>query len=188
MEAKELIKVGLENAKRITDRTLDGLSTAELSWHPKPDANSIGLIYFHMVRSEDGFVNHIVQGKTPVWEKDKWYLKLNKDIKDTGAHYTTEQVANFVVPDMKDIQAYADAVRKQTLKYLKGLTPEDLDKKVVLPPPPPPPKNADGTTPPPHKPPFKNIAGILLLFTVSHLAEHAGEISYIRGLKRGMDK
>jgi len=140
MEAKELIKVGLENAKRITDRTLDGLSTAELSWHPKPDANSIGLIYFHMVRSEDGFVNHIVQAKTPVWEKDKWYLKLKKDIKDTGAHYTAEQVANFVVPDMKDIQAYADAVRKQTLKYLKGLTPQDLDKKVVLPPPPPLPK------------------------------------------------
>ena len=188
MEANELIKAGLENAKRITDRTLDGLTPEELSWHPRPDANSIGLILFHMARSEDGFLNHIIQGKKPLWETGKWYQKLNKDINDNGAHYTAEQVANFVVPDLKDIQAYADAVRKQTLKYLKDLTTEDLDRKVVLPPPPQPPKNADGTTPPPHRPPFKNIIGILWLFTVSHLAEHAGEISYIRGLKRGMDK
>ena len=188
MEAKELVKFGLENTKKITDKTLDGLTPAELSWHPKPDANSIGLIIFHMARSEDGFVNHIIQGKTPIWETGKWYLKLNKDIKDTGAHYTAEQVNNFIVPDLKDIQAYADTVRKQTLKYLKDLTPQDMDRKVVLPPPPQPPKNADGTTPPPHKPPFENIVGILLLYTVSHLAEHAGEISYIRGLKRGLDK
>jgi hypothetical protein len=27
-----------------------------------------------------------------------------------------------------------------------------------------------------------------LMFTVMHMAQHAGEISYIRGLKRGMDK
>ena len=188
MEAKELIKLGLENAKRATDRTLDGLTAAELNWHPRPDANSIGLIIFHMARSEDGFVNHIIQGKAPIWETGMWYQKLNKDVNDTGAHYTAEQVANFVIPDMRDIQAYTDAVRKQTLKYIKDLTPEDLDRKVVLPPPPPPIKNADGTTPPPHRPSFKNIVGELLLFTVSHQAEHAGEISYIRGLKRGMDK
>ena len=57
---------------------------------------------------------------------------------DGGAHYTAEQVAAFVVPDLKDLFAYAEAVRKDTLEYLKGLKPKDFDKKVNLPPPPAP--------------------------------------------------
>jgi len=28
----------------------------------------------------------------------------------------------------------------------------------------------------------------MLLMTVTHSAQHAGEISYLRGLQRGMDK
>ncbi len=134
MEAKEIIKAGFENSKRSVDRTLDGLTKEELSWHPRPDANSIGLILFHMARSEDTFVNARIQGKATVWESGKWYQKLNKAINDTGAHYTPEQVAAFVVPDMKDLQAYVDAVRKQTMDYLKDATPEKLDRKVDLPP------------------------------------------------------
>ena len=189
MEAKELIKAGLGNSKRIVDRTLDGLTKEELSWHPRPDANSIGLILFHMARSEDTFVNARIQGKPLIWVSGKWYQKLNKTINDTGSHYTEEQVATFVAPELKDLLAYSDAVRKQTLKYLTNMTPEKLDKKVDLPPMPHPPQNsADGKSAPPVRPPFEPIVGLMLLFTVTHLAEHAGEISYLRGLKRGMDK
>lgn len=39
MDAKELIKAGLENTKRSVDRALDGLTPAELKWQPRPDAN-----------------------------------------------------------------------------------------------------------------------------------------------------
>ena len=53
MEMNELIQNGLENSKRVIDRTLDGLTPAELKWQPRPDANSIGLILFHCIRSED---------------------------------------------------------------------------------------------------------------------------------------
>ena len=30
--------------------------------------------------------------------------------------------------------------------------------------------------------------GAMLFFSVLHIDQHAGEISYLRGLKRGMDK
>jgi hypothetical protein len=30
--------------------------------------------------------------------------------------------------------------------------------------------------------------GNILMMNVTHLSQHAGEVSYIRGLKRGMDK
>jgi hypothetical protein len=187
MEGKELIEFGFENIKRSVDRTIEGLTKEELAWHPRSDANSIGLILFHMARSEDTFVNARIQGKQSVWESGKWYVKFNKAMTDGGAHYTAEQVAGFVVPEIKDLQAYADAVRKETTGYLKDVTAKELDRKVELPPMPHA-QNADGKSAPPPRAPFEPIVGLMLQFTVAHLSQHAGEISYIRGLKRGMDK
>jgi hypothetical protein len=185
MDVKELIQNGLENVKRGLDRTLDGLTAAELKWQPRPDANSIGLILFHSIRAEDSSIHTQLQGKLQLWESEKWSQKLNKAIDDGGAHYTAEQVASFVVPDIKDLMAYADKVRKDTIEYLKGLKPGDFDKKVNMPPPPPMPA---GTSTPPMRPPFNPIVGSILVMLVTHLAQHAGEISYLRGLQRGMDK
>ncbi len=186
METKELIQNGLENVKRAIGRTLDGLTPAELKWQPRPDANSIGLILFHSIRAEDSSI-HRLQGKLQLWESEKWYQKFNKAVNDGGAHYTAEQVAAFVVPDLKELLAYAEAVRKDTLEYLKGLKPEDFDRKVNLPPPPAPIAISAGSPAPP-RPPFNPVVGSMLLMLVTHLSQHAGEISYIRGLQRGMDK
>ncbi len=186
MQMKEFIQNGLENVKRGFDRTLDGLTPAELKWQPRPDANSIGLILFHSIRTEDSSI-HRLQGKPQLWESEKWYQKFNKTIDDGGAHYTAEQVAAFVVPDLKELLAYAETVRKDSLEYLKGLKPKDFDKKVNLPPRPAPMAMPAGR-PAPSWPPFNPIVGLMLLHVVTHLSEHAGEISYIRGLQRGMDK
>jgi hypothetical protein len=175
MESKEMYKSGLENVKRALNRILDGLTPDEISWHPRPDANSIGLILFHMARSEDSFINRMIQGKPQLWEMGKWYQKLNKGLEDGGAHYTAEQVAGFAVPDIKLLSAYADAVRKQTLDYLAKVTPKELDTEVQMP-----------QMGPVKRPPA--AIGNILMMNLTHLAEHAGEISYIRGLKRGMDK
>ena len=185
MEVKELIQNGLENVKRGVDRTLDSLTPAELKWQPRPDANCIGLILFHMIRTEDSSIHSRLQGKSQLWESEKWYQKLNKAITDDGAHYTPEQVAGFVVPDLEDLMAYAEAVRKQTLEYIQGLKPGDFDKKVNLPPPPVPRNVPAGRPAPPRMSP---VVGSILLMLVTHLSQHVGEISYLRGLQRGMDK
>ncbi len=172
MEGIALIQSGLGNSKRGTDRVLDGLTAEEISWQPRPDANSIGLILLHMARSEDSFVNSMIQGKPQLWETGKWYEKLNMSVEDTGNRLTAEQVEAFVVPDIKDLMAYTEAVRNQTLDYLKDATPEALSQKVEL----------------TRQLPFEPIVGVLLMVNVTHLAQHVGEISYLRGLKRGMDK
>ncbi len=184
MDVKQLIINGLDNAKRMTDKALDGLTSDELRWQPRSDANSIGLILFHMARFEDSFVQSVIQHKPTLWESEKWCDKLEKEKTDTGSHYSAEQVAGFCVPHLPDLQEYHGAVRKKTIEFIQTLTSEMLDKKVDLPPFGPPP--APGQ--PPRRPPFEPIVGFLLMMTVTHLAEHAGEISYIRGLKRGMDK
>jgi hypothetical protein len=186
MEIKDFIQNGFDNVKRTLDRTLAGLTAEELKWQPKPDANSIGLILFHMIRNEDSMV-HRIQGKPQIWVTEQWYQKFNKAIEDGGAHYTAEQVATFVVPDLKDLLAYSEIVRKNTLEYLKGLKLKDLDKKVNLPPPPASMAMPAGNAPP-RRPPFEPIVGSMLMHEVTELAGHAGEISYLRGLQRGMDK
>jgi hypothetical protein len=186
MEAGELIRDGLASTKRVFDRTLDGLTPAELKWQPRADANSIGLILFHSIRTEDSSV-HMVEGEPQLWESEKWYQKFHKEVSDGGAHYTAEQVASFAVPDVKELLAYAERVRKHTLDYLNGLKPADYDRKVNLPPPPMPMAAPAGRAAPP-RPPFNPVVGSMLLHLVTHLSEHAGEISYLRGLQRGMDK
>jgi len=182
MEIKEFIGGALEQSKGGLDRTLDGLTVEEMNWHPKPDANSIALILFHIVKSEDSFVS-ILSGKPLLWEADKWYAKLNLNKDEQRAHYTADQVARFNISNIKELNAFFNAVRSKTIDYVKSLSPERFNDKVNLPPPPPAPK---GAPPHPKMPDF--TVGLLLGMTLTHAASHGGEISYIRGLKRGLDK
>ena len=75
----------------------------------------------------------------------------------------------FPCPDVKVLQAYYDAVRAKTLEYLASLNGADFDRKVKL--------------------PFGEftVAGMFSLIA-SHTTGHLGEISYLRGILRGMDK
>ena len=169
MDLKSYIKSELDGLKRNTGRVTNTLTQQELMWRPACGCNSMGLILFHVARSEDSMVQGAMQGKPQIWETGKWYNKLNMAESEAGAHYTIEQVNAFPVPDMRDLMAYMDEVRAQTLEYLDSLTPAGFEKTVKM--------------------PFGefSVAGMFSLI-VSHAAGHLGEISYLRGLLRGMDK
>ena len=185
MEIKELIRSSLEQHKGGINRTLDGLSVDEINWHPGFDTNSIALILFHLARSTDSSISNL-SGKPSLWETDKWYIKLKKDQNDRGAHYTSDQVANFVVPDTKDLLVYFEAAYARFFEFLDGVSPDRFDEKVNMPAPPPPPKDARPRPAPPKRP--DPTVGRMLFMTLTHTISHGGEISYIRGLKRGLDK
>lgn len=169
MEIKDYIKTELDGLKRNSTRTLNTLTQQELNWRPACGCNSMGLILFHVARSEDSFVQTRLQGKPQIWESGKWYNKLNMAESEIGSHYTIDQVNAFTAPNLKDLLGYYEAVRAKTLDYLNNLTPEMFERIVKL--------------------PFGefSVAGIFSLI-VTHAAEHTGEISYLRGLLRGMDK
>jgi hypothetical protein len=185
MEIKELISSGLEQSRGGIDRTLNGLSAEEINWHPRSDANSIAIILFHLARLEDSMISTL-SGKPSLWESDKWYVKLHKDENDRGAHYTADQVAKFEVPNVKDLLVYYDAARARTVDFLKNVSPGRFDEKVNMPPPPPPPKDAPPRPAPPRRP--EPTVGRMLAMILNESLSHGGEISYIRGLKRGLDK
>ncbi|MFC1991453.1 DinB family protein [Chloroflexota bacterium] len=169
MELKDYIKSTLEGTKRSSNRVLDTLTQQEMMWRPASGCNSMGLILFHIARSEDSFVQARLQEKPQLWNSGEWYKKLNMGESETGSRYNVDQVNEFHVPEIKDLLAYYDAVRTSTVEYLNGLTPDEFEKKVKL--------------------PFGEftVSGIFSLI-VSHTAQHIGEISYLRGMLRGLDK
>jgi hypothetical protein len=170
MELKEYLGVEFEGLERNLTRVTNGLTQQEITWRPASGCNSIGLILVHMVRFEDSFVHARVQGKPEVWTTEKWYEKCNMPEKEDGPHLTVEQVNCYPVPDLKNLMAYHSKVRAETLNYLKSLSPDMFDKKVTL--------------------PFFGELTIGRIFSIiiGHLSQHIGEISYIRGIQRGMDK
>lgn len=170
MELKEYIRMELSGLKRAVKRVTDSLTQQELMWRPSAGCNSIGLILFHVARLEDTFVKTRIQSKPTIWQTEKWYEKLNLAENEEGAHYTVEQVNAFPVPDRENLLAFYSAVQAQTRECLANLTPDSLDRKVALPP--------VGDV---------SIAN-LFMFIVSHASGHIGEMSYLSGLQRGMDK
>ncbi len=160
----------LAGIKRGFERVLKDLNQQEIMWRPAAGCNSMGLILLHVVRSEDSFIQARIQGKPQIWETEKWYEKMNLSAEDTASHLTVEQVNCFPVPDLKMILDYYDAVRAKTKEYLKAIPPEELDKKISM-------------------PPFGDLTiAAMMSIIVNHSAQHIGEISYLRGMLRGMDK
>ena len=168
MEFKDFILDEFDRVKRATTRVLDGLTFQEIMWRPGPETNSIGVILFHTIRSEDSFINARAQGKPQVWDSGKWFEKVGLPQTDTG-NYTREQLAKFACPQIADLMAYADAVRAQTLQYIAGLTPDMFDKTVNV--------GRIGDI---------SIGRVFSLVLI-HAAQHTGEISYIRGVQRGLN-
>ncbi len=170
MELQRYIGRELSGLKLAMERALDSLTQQEVIWRPASGCNSIGLILFHVVRSEDSMMQGILQEKPEIWKSEKWYEKLNLSVEEEGGHYTVEQVNAFQVPELSDIMAYYDAVRARTKECLRGMELEEFYKEVTFP-------NFGEL-------PTANIFSII----VAHTSEHIGEISYLRGLQRGMDK
>jgi DinB superfamily len=174
MDINDLFLDGLENLQRIIQRGSHGLTPAELKWQPHPDAQSIGLLLFQIVRVED-MATHDTMGKNPLWVTEQWHRKLNMPVDAGLGPLTPAQIAAFELP--QDWQAYTAAVRNSTVKYVKGLKSGDFDRNVIVPEPP-------GQPVPPPPLPFAPTVGGILIHMLTELSCRAGKIEYIRGLQK----
>ncbi|UCD08004.1 MAG: DinB family protein [Dehalococcoidales bacterium] len=166
---KGFTKNVLNDLQSSLDTVLGGLTQEEISWKPKETLNSIGLILFHTFRTEDFFIQELVRQQTQVWEKEKWFEKFGFTAEERGRHYQEEQVKTFVCPELSLLVDYNISVRRETDSYISGLT-EDEYHRIV-------------TTPRGERP----VSGFLNSI-ITHRAQHTGEISYLRGLQRGLNK
>ena len=172
METRDFVLDMLDRMQQAVTGAVDGLTREELTWQPAPEANSIGFILWHQLRCEDVFVQGMIQQKPQVWVSEQWHQKLNlsEDPMDLGYGYTAEQVAAFSVPELEDLLGYAKAVRAQTVECLKGMTPDKSDEVIQT-------------------RVFGDLAmGKVFSLLLCEITQHIGQIAYLRGLQRGLNK
>ena len=169
MEVKDFALEALNEAQTALKQAVDGLSQDELMWQPKPGANHIAFILWHILRAEDWFFQYMFQRVPQVWEAEKWHEKLNlpDDPRVTGFGYTAEQVDSFPRVQPRDLMAYAEAVRARTLEYVRGLEPAKFDELVK--------SRIFGEA----------SIGNLISHLLIEIGQHVGQIAFIRGLVKG---
>jgi uncharacterized damage-inducible protein DinB len=159
----------LEQSQGYLTKALDGLTQEEAAWRPTAESNSIVFILWHVTRVEDFFITRVIQREVELYEAEGWREKLGTPAKDTGFDYTFEQLQAWPVPKLEIIRGYSDSVRKKTLALLKNITSERLSELAR------PDRSPD------------SIGDILCRIT-TEIALHTGQIAYIRGIKRGLNK
>lgn len=169
MEAKEVLLRSLAQSQGYLTGALDGLTQEEAVWSPGPESNSIIFILWHMTRVEDYFVNRVVQRKAELYEAEGWREKLGTPEKGTGWEYTVEQLRAWPVPELNIVRGYADSVREKTLDFIDSVTAEKLSE-----------------IPRPERSP--DSAGATLTRITTEIALHVGQIAYLRGVRRGLNK
>ena len=144
---------------------LSGLSPEEQAWRAGPDTNSITWILWHMLRVEDMWFQFFIQRKSEIWERDGWNEKFGLPTRDNGFGHTSEEVAAFPALDLAGLTGYGDAVRAETLDYLRGVTPEEFERV------------------PREQRPEMSVAAIFRQ-VIGEVYQHQGQIAYLKGLLR----
>jgi len=148
-------------------KALNGLTQGEVTWSPSPECNSIAFILWHMTRVEDFFVNRVIQREKELYEAKKWQEKLGTPTK--AYQYTVEELQAWPAPKLEILREYANSVRENTLAFLNSIPTERLSE-----------------VPRPDRSP--DSIGVMLEHLMTEIALHVGQIAYLRGVQRGLDK
>ena len=167
MDAKELILRSLEQSQGYLTGAMDGLTQEEAAWCPTAECNNIAYILWHMARVEDFFVNRVIQREKELYEAEGWQEKLGTPVK--AYQYTLEELQAWPVPKLEVISEYYDSVREKTLAFINSIPAEKLAE-----------------VPRPDRSP--DSIGVILDRNSTEMALHIGQIAYLRGVQRGLDK
>jgi hypothetical protein len=170
MELHEMLSGAYGGILRTLDYTLKGLTDEDMNWQPKPDCNSIGWLAWHPTRFQDIQISEFM-GQEQLWIKDGWYKKWGRkaDPKESGGGMKPADLAKFKSPGAETVLAYVKAVLERSQKYFPTLKKADLDKVMESIPFKPPP-----------------TVGMMLIVILSDSLQHAGQASYVRGLRQGI--
>jgi uncharacterized damage-inducible protein DinB len=141
-----------------------GLTEDQLAFRPGGRANSIAWLVWHLTRIQDDHVA-AVAGTEQAWTAQGWVdrFALPYPPGDTGYGHSSEQVAACRV-SARLLTGYHDAVYRNTVSYVEGLTEPELDRVV------------DRAWVPPV------TLGVRLVSVISDDLQHAGQAAYLHGL------
>jgi uncharacterized damage-inducible protein DinB len=144
---------------------VEGLDPDQLIEAPRPGANTIGWLVWHLTRVEDEHIAHVA-GCEQLWATQDWPARfgLPADPADIGYGHTPEQVAAVRPSTAQLLVDYHDAVHEQARGFLKGMSSSELDRVVDT--------NWD--------PPV--TLGVRLVSIADDALQHLGQAAYLRGL------
>ena len=167
----QAIDSGLNEAFDKLKRALDGLSEDELHWRPALESNTIDWMVWHMARVEDNWINTRLRETESIWDREGWAERVGVEIPDNGYGQSAEEIRAIPTFNVPIVMEYYSAVRQGTSDYFANEMQEaDLAKEL----------------------PHPRYDPITYAWVLGHLlceeAEHLGQIEYLRGMMRGLNK
>jgi hypothetical protein len=159
MNGVQVIQTAFTGARQAYNGTVADVNAQVAQSVPPGAAHNVGALMLHVLNSEDGSINQMLQGKAPIWQSGGWEQKVKAPF---NMMMKPEGRGTKVDPAL--LQPYAQAVFAATDAYLKTLKDSDLDRVMDTP---------IGRMP----------LGAFLAATASHLANITGEISALKGVQ-----
>jgi len=165
----ESIKSGLNEYYKILNQSLDTLTENELIWKPNLHSNNIIFLVWHMALIEDNLVNKVLLKNEKFWIVNNYYEKYPCLKNQTGFGFSQQQLDKFPKMDIQWLIKYYDFVRDSTNNLLEKITEHDLSLNYIL--------------------GVNKVTGFFVLGRlITELNQHLGQISYLRGMIRGLNK
>jgi uncharacterized damage-inducible protein DinB len=144
---------------------VEGLDEEGLGQAPRPGANTIGWLVWHLARVQDHHIAELL-GSEQVWVGGDWAGRcgLEPDPSNTGYGHSADEVAAVRPQSGAVLLDYLHEVQDRTTTMLQGLTAEDLDRVV------------DRRWDPPV------TLAVRLVSIADDSLQHAGQAAYVRGL------
>lgn len=165
--ASDLLIDGFGRVREGVDALLEGLTLADLRFRPEGRGNPIGWLAWHLTRVQDDHVAGVA-GTEQVWTGQGFEERagLPFDPDETGYGQAPDEAAGMAV-DAGLLRAYHVAVHDRTVRFLRSIADEDLDRVV------------DRRWDPPV------TLGVRLVSVLADDLEHLGQAEYVRGILPG---
>jgi hypothetical protein len=141
------------------------LSVEQLIEAPRPGANTIAWLVWHLTRVQDHHISELLESPQ-LWVEQNWSSRfgLAADEHNTGYGHSPADVATVRPAGGSVLVEYLDAVSARTTTLLESLNSDDLDRIV------------DRRWDPPV------TMGVRLVSVADDCLQHVGQAAYVRGL------
>ena len=165
---KKSIISGLNEYEEILLKSINSLDSKEISWRPNKQSNNIIFLLWHMILVEDNLINKILKNEERIWISSKYYENFPELKNETGFGFSLEKIHSFPEMDVNWLLDFYSEVRKKTNYLLENISNNELSLKYSW---------GD-----------KEISGFFIIGRlITELSQHLGQISYIRGMLRGLN-
>jgi uncharacterized damage-inducible protein DinB len=164
MTVAELLRDLFGRVETDVHGAVEGLDVDALTYRVDGSANSIAWLVWHLARVQDDHVADVASTEQ-AWTADGWAARfgLPFPVGEIGYGQSSDEVGA-VRADADLLLGYYDAVHARTLRYLDGLTEDELDRIV------------DRRWDPPV------TLGVRLVSVADDDIQHAGQAAFVRGI------